>query len=188
KIEGFYNYRPVQTGDVIPIPSGTLHALGPGIEVVEPQIPGPTQSLEDGATYPVRYYFPGYERAGAKKMLDIDRVNEITPAETKTVSPEIIEETEGYTIERLPGNFEDKGLEVHRITLETGRELEKKSITSFHNLVAVKGRASVTIDNTSYEIPKAVPAGQMLLIPCSAKGYKITASEKAQIIDTFTPV
>ncbi|MCK4248801.1 MAG: hypothetical protein KAX15_03380, partial [Candidatus Omnitrophica bacterium] len=159
-----------------------------GIEVVEPQIPGPTQSLEDGATYPVRYYFPGYERAGAKKMLDIDRINEITPAETKTVSPEIIEETEGYTIERLPGNFEDKGLEVHRITLAKDGELEKKSINSFHNMVVVKGKASVLINSQNYEIPKAVPAGQMLLIPCSAKGYKITASEKAQIIDTFTPV
>jgi len=76
-IDSFYNHVRVKTGDVIPVPRGTLHALGAGIEVVEPQIPGPTQSLEDGTTYPVRYYFPDHPRNGAEKMLDIDRIDEM---------------------------------------------------------------------------------------------------------------
>ncbi len=64
------------------MPSGTLHAMGPGVYVIEPQISGPTQSLEDGTTYPVRYYFPGYQREGALKSLDIDRVGEMKPEVT----------------------------------------------------------------------------------------------------------
>ncbi|MCK5450532.1 MAG: hypothetical protein KAI70_02055, partial [Candidatus Omnitrophica bacterium] len=77
KIDKFYNYVKVDVGDVIPVVAGTLHALGSGVEVVEPQIPGPTQSLEDGETYPVRYYFPEYKRAGAQKKLDLDRIGEM---------------------------------------------------------------------------------------------------------------
>lgn len=99
EMEWFYNYRVVKIGDVIPIPSGTLHALGPGIEVVEPQIPGPTQSLEDGETYPVRYFFPGYERPGAEKMLDIDRAAEMSPGFTEVSLPEIIKNKNGCVVD-----------------------------------------------------------------------------------------
>jgi len=123
-MEWFYNYRVVKIGDVIPIPSGTLHALGPGIEVVEPQIPGPTQSLEDGETYPVRYCFPGYKRPGVEKMLDIDRAAEMSPGFIEEALPEIIKNEKGCVVERLPGKFEDKGLEVHRIIMEPGAVLE----------------------------------------------------------------
>jgi mannose-6-phosphate isomerase class I len=87
ELKRFYNYRSVNIGDVIPVPARTLHALGPGVEVVEPQIPGPTQSMEDGATYPVRYYFPGYEREGSKKELDVARADEINAGVVKRPHP-----------------------------------------------------------------------------------------------------
>jgi len=184
QLESFYNYRAVKVGDVVPVPAGTLHALTAGIEVVEPQIAGPTQSLEDGATYPVRYYFPGYQRPGAQKKLDIDRVGEMNPAVVRESEPEIIAEG----VERLPGMFERKGLEVHRITLEKGRELKVPESTSFHTLVTVKGKARVIIGEKTYDIPKASPGGEMLIIPATVASYKIIADEPSQVIDTFTPV
>ena len=188
EMESFYDRKEVTIGDVIPIPSGTLHALGSGIEVVEPQIAGPTQSLEDGAIYPVRYYFPGYDRPGAQKKLDIDRVGEMRSEVTLETHPEVIASGEGYTIERLPGDFEDKGLEAHRITMQDGKELTVSDIKSFHSLVAVEGECRVTAGDKEYSIPKASPGGRMLLVPASAGSYKIRASEHSQIIDTFTPV
>ena len=121
-----------------------MHATGPGIEVVEPQIAGPTQSLEDGATYPVRYYFPGYERPGGKKKLDINRINEMRKGVVIESVPEIIEESQAGSpqVERLPGGFEDKGLEVHRITaFEEASQVDLENIKSFHTLVTVKGKA-----------------------------------------------
>lgn len=187
EMERFYNYRLVKTGDVVPIPSRTLHALGPGIQVVEPQIPGATQSLEDGETYPVRYYFPGYKRQGAIKKLDIERVNEINAEVVKESFSKVIEKGHGYVIERLSGDFRDKGLEVRKIVLKKNTEKEFVSITSFHSLVLIQGRASVVINRRKYEIPKAIAGCEILIIPASSKDYKIvTAENSASIIDTFT--
>lgn len=189
-LEEFYNYRQVKVGDVVPVAAGTLHALTPGIEIIEPQIAGPTQSLEDGATYPTRYYFPGYERPGGEKMLDIDRVNEMIPDVVKESAPKVIEggKDEPIMVERLPGMFEKKGLEVHRVTLKKGSEMEAPEVTSFHTLVAVKGSPKLIIGDKSYDIPLATASGDMLIVPATVKSYRIVADEDAEIIDTFTPV
>ena len=188
EMEWFYNYRVVMTGDVIPIPSGTLHALGPGIEVVEPQIPGPTQSLEDGETYPVRYYFPGYKRAGVEKILDIDRVLEMSPGFTEEAVPEIMKSENGCIVERLPGKFEDKGLEVHRIIMAPEANLEITEIHSFHIIVSVEGKSKIITKDSEYPVPQARPNGEMLIIPASLGSYGIMAEDRAKIIDTFAPV
>lgn len=188
QMEWFYNYRRVKTGDVIPIPSGTLHALGPGIEVVEPQIPGPTQSLEDGETYPVRYCFPGYERPGIEKMLDIDRAAEMSPSFTEESLPEVMKSEKGCVVERLPGKFEDKGLEVHRIIMAPGAVLEIMDILSFHTIVSVEGAAKIITKNSEYPVPIARPNGEVLIIPASSGPYGIIAEDSVQIIDTFAPV
>ena len=188
EMEWFYNYRGVMMGDVIPIPSGTLHALGPGIEVVEPQIPGPTQSLEDGETYPVRYYFPGYKRPGVEKMLDIERVLEMSPGFTQEAVPEILKSENGCIVERLPGKFEDKGLEVHRITMAPGADLEVTDIHSFHIIVSVAGKPRIITKDSEYPVPQARPNGEMIIIPASSGPYELIAENRAQIIDTFAPV
>ena len=88
----------------------------------------------------------------------------------------------------MPGGFEDKGLEVHRITLGKGARLKVPEIMSFHSIVAVEGKASVIIRGDKYNIPKAAPGGEMLIIPASAASYEIIADKPSQIIDTFTPV
>lgn len=188
ELDKFYHYLPVGVGDVIPIPSGTLHALGAGIEVVEPQIAGPTQSLEDGTTYPVRYYFPGHKREGAKKVLDIERVVEMGSEFTEGSAPEILEDTSSVKVEKLPGNFEDKGLEVHRIRLDAGAELEMSGIKSFHTLVSVGGKAKIITNGHEYDVPPAVAGQEMLIVPASAGSYTLKAESAATVIDTFTPV
>ena len=187
-MRSFYNFRPVKVGDVIPIPSGTMHALGAGVEIVEPQIAGPTQSLEDGATYPVRYYFPGFERPLAQKKLDVDRVGEMRKEVASEAKPVIVRDEKGYKVERLPGGFEDKGLEVHRITLRQGSSIDVPSIESFHNLVALEGNARVIVKGKGYDVPKVSAGGEMLVIPYAAGGYRIEADTQVQLVDTFTPV
>ncbi|MBU1084104.1 MAG: hypothetical protein KKG84_03315, partial [Candidatus Omnitrophica bacterium] len=189
ELDGFYNYVPVKKGDVIPVPSGTLHALGQGIEIVEPQIAGPTQSLEDGETYPVRYYFPGFERTGAQKKLDTDRIGEMSISPVSVNNTEVIVNKEDTKIERLPGGFSDKGLEVHRITLGNMAEVKNADIQSFHNLVVISGKAKAIVQGKEYDLPRAVPGGEMFVIPASAGGYRlISLARDTRIIDTFTPV
>lgn len=188
ELQRFYNFRPVKVGDVIPIPSGTLHALGAGVTVYEPQIAGPTQSLEDGATYPVRYYFPGFQRPGSQKQLDIARVGELNTGVAIEQKPIVIREEAGTVVERLPGSFEDKGLEVHRITMTAKAEMNVPAVATFHNLVALDGTARVIAEGIEYDIPKASAKGEMLIIPATAKGYTIIADSNVKIVDTFTPV
>ncbi|MBD3379582.1 MAG: hypothetical protein GF408_03865 [Candidatus Omnitrophica bacterium] len=190
ELESFYNYRPVGVGDVVAVPSGTLHAAGPGIEIVEPQIPGPTQSLEDGATYPVRYAFPGYASRypGAGKTLDVERCGEMKPEVAPEDAPEVLNDTEDIKLERLPGNFSDKGLEVNRITLSPGAAYSVSGNGSFHSLVAVEGSADIAVGENKRGIPEAVPGGRMLLVPASAGDYVISSDNGARIIDTFSPV
>ena len=186
-LDMFYNRQYIEIGDVVPIPCRTLHALGPGIQVIEPQISGPTQSLEDGANYPIRYAFPAYPRKEAKRILDIDRAEEMNFNVMEKIFPELIQKTDHVAIERLPGGFEDRGLEVHRIRLKKGVELQQ-TLTSFHYLAVTQGLANVVINDEKYEIPRALPGGEMLLVPKSVKNYIIMATETAQIIDTFTPI
>ncbi len=187
RVDFFYNKQYVAVGDVIPIPPRTLHALGPGVQVIEPQISGPTQSLEDGSTYPIRYAFPGYQRREAKKLLDIDRVGEMHTRILENTTPAFLKETKDTLVERLPGGFEDRGLAVHRIRLEKGAEYTE-ILTSFHSLVLTDGNAHLVIEERKYEIPKVIPDGQMLFVPASVKNYKIVATKTSHIIDTFTPI
>lgn len=188
ELDRFYNYVEVKIGDVIPVPQGTLHALGPGIEVVEPQIPGPTQSLEDGATYPVRYYFPGYSPDNGGKELDLDRIDEMSTCAWEPEKPGILHDDGAVRVERLPGGFENKGMAVDRITMASGAVLDSGDIKSYHTLVAVKGLAKVTVKGRDHDIPRAVPGGSMILIPAIIGSYSIKAETDSQIIDTYTPV
>ena len=190
QLDWFYHKRMVKVGDVIPVPSGTLHALGRGIQVLEPQIPGPTQSMEDGSIYPVRYAFPKYERESASKNLDLDRVNEIIPSVAEDVLPKVIEQTEMIKVELLPGGFEDKGMEVRRINMIKGSELDIKDSVSDHLLAIVNddGNAVMVHNSREYKINRADPGNSLMLVPASIPNFKIMAKENTQIIDTFTPV
>ena len=188
KVNSFYHYRTVKIGDVIPVPSGTLHALGAGVEVVEPQIAGSTQSTEDGETYPIRYYFPGYQTPQAQKKLDVERVGELNEGVVEDAEAKILTEDDKYTIEQLPGGFEDKGLEVHRIIAKESACILFSGIESFHNLVVVTGSAKITINGKEYDIPKAVAGDEMLIVPAISQEYKIVMDANTQIVDTFIPV
>lgn len=188
KVNSFYNYLEVQVGDVIPVPRGTLHALGGGIEVVEPQIPGSTQSTEDGDTYPVRYYFPGHKRDGAKKALDIDRIKELDAKKMVLSESEVVCCDDKAKVERLPGGFEKKGLSVRRVTLERGASFDLEQPRSLHILVSVKGRAFIAGEGERSDIPMARPDGKMMLVPSELGKCSILAETQAQIIDTFVPV
>ncbi|MFH1553145.1 MAG: hypothetical protein ABID83_05890 [Candidatus Omnitrophota bacterium] len=189
QFEMFLNKHKVKAGDVIPIPAGTLHALGRGVTVLEPQIPGPTQRVCD--------LVPWYPSREMHLTEALEAIRYEVPAEEK---PTPISEM----VERLPGRFEDKGLEVHRITMKkAGDRLPVSGITSYHLLVATKGAAKAVVKIDGKEIPYEIPSvkkneraaneaelfGGMLLIPAAAEEYTIIAeSGETEIIDIFSPV
>lgn len=188
ELDNFYNHISVSIGDVIPVPQGTLHALGPGITIVEPQIPGPTQSLEDGATYPVRYYFPDYPVKSGKKKLDLDRIDEICAQKWTKGDMEIIDNQGKASVERLPGGFEDKGMQVNRINIPANEKYVNKNLKSYHTLVVIKGKADLVVNDKKYSIPLAGAGSDMLLTPPSSGSFSITSSIGIELLDIFTPV
>ncbi|MBF0494578.1 MAG: hypothetical protein HQL28_05555 [Candidatus Omnitrophica bacterium] len=188
KVNGFYHREKVGSGDVIPVPQGTLHALSAGVEVLEPQIAGPTQSLEDGATYPVRYFFPDYPVRGAEKRLDLDRVDEINPRVWKKETPALLWDSDGIRVERLPGGFEKKGMQVNRISLKKGAVCNYRSIASYKYLTLLSGEAETITLGGSFKIPVLKPGGQLLLVPACVRNFEIKAAADSEIIVTFTPV
>ncbi|HTY45746.1 MAG TPA: hypothetical protein VMD52_07155 [Patescibacteria group bacterium] len=187
-LDGFYHHVPVDIGDVIPVPQGTLHALGPGITIVEPQIPGPTQSLEDGATYPVRYFFPDYPVASGKKKLDLDRIGEICTKKWTPGDSQLVDTRGGVSVERLPGGFEAKGMQVNRITIPANEKYLNENVKSCHMLVIIKGRAHLVIAGKKFPIPEAKAGSEMLLVPASSGSFSVLSDTQAQLLDIFTPV
>lgn len=188
ELDCFYNHVPVAVGDVIPVPQGTLHALGAGIIIVEPQIPGPTQSLEDGATYPVRYFFPDYPVESGKKKLDLDRIGEISTQKWARGSIQVIYNTDNISVEQLPGGFEEKGLQVNRISIPAKSGYKVTGAKSCHSLVAIQGAASVIACGRDFPIPAAKAGAQMLLVPASCPGFTVFAGTDSQVLDIFTPI
>ena len=120
--------------------------------------------------------------------MEIDRVEEISCDIVGKGNIEVIEQTEDFIVEKMPGGFEEKGLQVNRITIEKNKSFNVNDIKSFHSLVSIKGKAQIIIKNKNYDIPLVVPNGKMLLIPAICKNFEIRAIEKVQIIDIFTPV
>lgn len=188
ELNGFYDIRRVRPGDVVPVPNKTLHALGAGIEVVEPQIPGDTQSTEDGATYPVRYAFPGFERQTVAKVLDVERVGELRAEKAPFCSVKVLRDQSGIKVERLPGGFEEKGLAVERISIQKGHTLRYSEARSAHMIAGLSGKGALISDAQSFDIPLAQAGGKIMLVPGCAGAYELTAHEDLCLVDTFIPV
>lgn len=181
-VDGFYNYLPVDKGDVIAIEAGTLHALGPGVQVIEPQIAGDTQSTDDFDRLRYRDWWPR-----ATKRLDLNRINETKPAVGAKGTMQVINKTGNYVIERFPGGFEKVGLGAHLITFNNKAKVSESAITSFHELWVVEGKASAVVGGIEYDIPEALPGSEMLFIPATAKEYEVHADQGTRIIDIFVP-
>ncbi len=148
--------------------------------------------MEDGATYPVRYAFPKHKRPGASKVLDIDRVGEIIPSVVRETAPKVMEDNGYVRVERLPGGFEDKGMEVRRFSMKKGTELCFNDNRSDHLLAVVNENGGACVvargSNKEYDIKRADPGSSLILVPAAIKYFKVLARRDSEIIDTFSPV
>jgi mannose-6-phosphate isomerase class I len=181
-VDAFYNYLPVGKGDVIAIEAKTLHALGPGVQVIEPQIPGDTQSTDDFD----RLRYRSWWRKEAKG-LDLDTITKTKPEVGKKGKMELVQDTCDYVIERFPGGFEKVGLGAHLVTFKKNAKVSESAITSFHELWVVEGKASVMVGGNKYGIPEVSPGEEMLFIPATAQEYEIHAAQGTRVVDIFVP-
>lgn len=167
--ERWLHRMPVKTGDVIFVPTGAVHALGPGILVAEIQ-------QNSDTTY--RIYDWGRPRPlhieRALEVLDFDLVEPaplppvIVP--DAQVSTEVIGESRYFRTERL-----NLALGQGWSGQTDGRTLEIWGVLS--------GEATVTWDGD----PVRLEAVSWVLIPAALGEFRVTATQDSTLVRVITP-
>ena len=160
----------VKAGDVIFVPAGAVHALGPGIIVAEIQ-------QNSDTTY--RIYDWGRPRPlhldQAMAVLDFDLV-EPGPAQ-----PRLLMEEDGLRIEQL---VTCPYFETERVALPAGSEYYGMCDgTTFEIWAVIQGKVTLDADAP----PIQLNAVQWVLLPAELGDYQITAEEDAVLLRTLVP-
>lgn len=161
---------PVKPGDVIFVPSGTVHALGPGIMVAEIQ-------QNSDTTY--RIWDWGRPRPlHLEKSLDVLNFEQVEPS---PVLPDVLLDDEGLRIERL---VTCQYFETERITLPAGDEFYGLCDGATFEIWAVlQGQITLTSDAA----PLALKGVTWVLLPAELGEYQILADEDAVLLRVVTP-
>jgi mannose-6-phosphate isomerase len=161
---------PVKAGDVIFVPSGTVHALGPGIMVAEIQ-------QNSDTTY--RIWDWGRPRPlHLEKALDVLNFDQVAPG---PAMPTTLLEEDGLRIEHL---VSCQYFETERITLPAGHEFYGLCDGSSFEIWAVL-HGAVTL--TSDAAPLTLQAVHWVLLPAQLGEFQISADEDAVLLRVVTP-
>lgn len=160
----------VKPGDVIFVPSGTIHALGPGVMVAEIQ-------QNSDTTY--RIWDWGRPRPlHLEKSLDVLNFDQVAPGPT---TPTVLLDEDGLRIERLVAC---QYFETERITLPAGNEFFGLCDGStFEIWAVVQGKVTLTSDAA----PLTLKAVEWVLLPAELGDYQIVAEEDAVLLRVTTP-
>lgn len=158
----------VRAGDFIYVPSGTIHAIGKGIVILE------TQQSSD-ITYRV-YDYDREDSAGNKRELHLERAKDVTtvphiPASQK----EIVTAKQGLTSTKL---VQEQYFTVYRWQLNGKANLELKS--DFLQLSVIHGSGEIEVKGQRFPFHK----GSHFIIPHGVEEYEITG--EAEFIVSHT--
>jgi mannose-6-phosphate isomerase len=170
--EGKWNnllqYIPVKAGDFVYVPSGTIHAIGKGIVILE------TQQSSD-----ITYRVYDYDRTDAKgntRELHLERAKQVTTVPHKT--PELTkqkEQDEGLLSTKL---VEEKYFTVYHWKLDG--QVQRKLDVDFLQCSVIAGEAEITIQGETFPVEK----GEHFILPNGVTDYQI--SGKAEWIVSHT--
>lgn len=168
-VEGLHRV-PVKPDDVIFVPAGTIHALGPGIMVAEIQ-------QNSDTTY--RIWDWGRPRPlHLEKSLDVLNFAQVAPGPTQ---PTILLDEEGLRIEQLAAC---PYFETERIFLPAGHEFYGLCDGSTFEIWAVL-HGNVTLSSDA--APLQLQAVTWTLLPAELGEYQIAAEEDAVLLRVVTP-
>ncbi|MBM7541013.1 mannose-6-phosphate isomerase, class I [Amphibacillus cookii] len=156
--DSLLRYVPVRAGDFIYVPSGSIHAIGRGIVILE------TQQSSD-ITYRV-YDYDRTNDQGQTRELHLDASIEVTTAPHQDPSIKQTEVThQGLTIKKL---VEEQYFTVYHWNL-TG-EANQKRDADFLQVSVIDGKATLIINQHHYTIKK----GDHFIIPATIDHYSLS--------------
>ncbi|WP_080872008.1 mannose-6-phosphate isomerase, class I [Oceanobacillus timonensis] len=148
---------PVTAGDFVYVPSGTIHAIGAGIMILE------TQQSSD-ITYRV-YDYERTDEQGNARTLHLEQAAEVTNIPHEDPKTESIQETiEDLTARKL---VEESYFTVYHWDLKGDAVLERKN--DFLQVSVIKGKAVIQTGNQRFSIEK----GTHFIIPNTIKQFSL---------------
>jgi mannose-6-phosphate isomerase len=167
--EGLHKVK-VKAGDVIFVPSGAVHALGPGIIVTEIQ-------QNSDTTY--RIYDWGRPRPlHLQQSLDVLDFAMIEPGPVK---PKMLMEDEGFRVEQL---VSCPYFETERLTMPAGHEFYGLCDgDTFEMWAVLTGKATIH----SISDPITLTAVEWALLPAELGEFQVEADVDAVLLRVFVP-
>ena len=186
------NFVEVHSGDFFVIEAGTIHAIGAGVTLIEPQKIAPKRS---GKTYRLWDWNRRYDAQGQKdphgaprelhvddsfRVIDFDgRRGDAFVRQIR--SPQPIMRQNGASVERLCAETPHFG--VSQLVLQDGNALEQTCAASFHGLVVYEGEVEIRHGGRALT---TVPRGQSAIIPAAMGAYALTARH-AKAVKVYYP-
>ncbi|SES38703.1 mannose-6-phosphate isomerase [Salipaludibacillus aurantiacus] len=160
KWEELFRRVPVQQGDFVYVPSGTVHAIGKGILLLEVQ-----QSSD------ITYRFYDYNRPGQDGKLRELHIEEsiacsMVPHEDPALDRPSWEE-DGLKVERL---IKEEYFTVHKWSLKKQGDTLKRLNSSYQLVSVIEGSAKVQTE----EAVHLVKQGDHFIIPSTVDSYEIS--------------
>lgn len=159
---------PVEAGDFFYVPSGTIHAIGKGIVMLE------TQQSSD-ITYRI-YDYDRTDANGDKRELHLKRAKQVTTVPHQTITVDSREVVIGDLTQITL--IEEQYFAVYRWRLngKTSQKLDK----DFLQVIVISGNAVITIDRKSFNIKN----GNVFILPYGIKSYELSG-DAAFIVSTI---
>jgi mannose-6-phosphate isomerase len=154
---------PVQVGDMIFVDAGTVHAIGPGVILLE------TQQTSD-ITYRLYDY-------GRPRELHVEKA--IAATRYKTSAGKIAPRLESDRAVLI----DQKYFAVDRFNLHVGDALGLDSTGTPHTLVLVEGDAAIATG----AVLLPLKLGQAAVVPASLSGYQLRSSRGATVLRSVPP-
>jgi len=191
-VSQYLNFVEVKPGDFFVIEAGTIHAIGAGVTLIEPQKIAPKRS---GKTYRLWDWNRRYDAQGNKdpngkprelhiedsfQVIDFDGLRgEAFIQQIRSALP--ILQQNGESVERLCADTPNFG--VSQVTLNRDDALPQSCSVSFHGLIVYEGRIEVCQGEKTLAI---VSRGESVILPAALETY-ILKSRAAKAVKIYFP-
>lgn len=173
-LEAYLHFLPVETGDFVCVPAGSVHAILDGIMIAEIQ-------QNSNTTYRV-YDWNRMGKDGQPRPLHVDKALDVInfeQVEPSICPPTVVAEGDGVVREVLCTN---DYFTVERVTMEAGATFDGVCDgSSFEIWGAINGNAAVTGNGTTVELETIT----FSLLPAALGQFSVRGGEGAVLLRAF---